>query len=868
MAMSSPRRLVLASAAALLIAPLAAGTAPANQPPNPTTPKPSGSEATARIDLPDALPPAATANSASDQPEPIAAPDPHPLVDRLINDPLTSDAERTRLRLFHGRFDDLDAAALDDIHQEAKLALARWQLDDPALYAIGHARQTLLNVRAALRRGTPGGRGSLGNVLADPDLSLADELEARLLYARSSVMLNDLPAAVAVLDRVREILIRQRLTDSADLTHAAEAVLILARLQGRPGDDYQLALDLLRQARQADPLDWRPRLVEGRLLAEKDNRQQGAEALLEVIALNPTQADAWYALGKLSVEGFDFDRAAAVAARLRAITPDHPLAALLEARSALHQKDPAAAIDALAPLLNRYPDHPAALALLAASHAIAYDDQARDAALARLDTLAPGTPLGHLEVGQALSHARQYQLAEHHLRQAIDRQPNDAAPRVALGLLLMQAGTLPEAHAELALATRLDPFNRFAGNSLTLVEELLGWDTLETDHFVIRFKPGVDAALARDLTRILENNYDEVTQRFDHEPAVKTQVDLMPDEQYFGVRIAGLPEIWTIAAATGPVIAMTPPREGPHQRGTFDVKNVLRHEFVHTVTLSQTNNRIPHWFTEACAVSVELTGRTFDTKMLLAKSLHEDDLFDLDEINWAFVRPEKPTDRGLAYAQANWMLEYIELRFGWDTVLDMLARYRAGQGDAATLESATGLSVDQFMTDFTDWARDQVLGWQLDPKSNPADAPDNPQRLRDAGNAALDAGDLPAAIDALEQLDAVENTSGAFAHQLATLHSQQGDLTRAAHFAERALHREPYNADYRTTAATLALQAGQIDTALRHLTALTDLEPDQPIHHVRLAALHHRLDHPDQADHHARAARDLDPDAPVDAFIK
>ncbi|MEM6755993.1 MAG: tetratricopeptide repeat protein [Planctomycetota bacterium] len=806
--------------------------------------------------------------------EPATPPEPNPLVERVLSDPLTDADELARRRVFHGRFVEHDL--LTPWAQEpafaADLALARWRLDDPALGPAARAIDPAVRATAALRRGRPESvKGILAGPLSDPDLHPARQLEARLLYARASVELNDLPAAVGVLDPVRGLLISQRLLGSAEFTHAAEAILLLARLQGRPGDDYQTALELLRRAREADPLDWRPRLVEGRLLAEKDNRGQGAEALAEVLSLNPAQAQAWYELGRLNVESFNFDGAAAIAARLNQLTPDHPLAALLEARSLIHQKDPRPLLadgSVLNALIERYPTHREALSLKAAAAAIAYEAELLDDTLAELDRLSPGTPLGHLEVGLALSHARQYPQAEHHLREAVSRQPNDAAPRVALGLLLMQAGTLDQAHAELALANALDPFNRYAGNSLTLVEELLGWETIETDHFVIRYKPGIDAALAADMPAILESLYADVTAEFGHEPDTKTQIDLMPDEQYFGVRIAGLPEIWTIAAATGPVIAMTPPRQGPHQRGTFDVANVLRHEFVHTVNLSQTRNRIPHWFTEACAVSVELTGRTFQTQQLLAAALAADDLFDLEEINWAFVRPKKPTDRGLAYAQANWMLEYIELRFGWEAVLDMLDRYRDGQGDRPTLEAVTGMTAESFMDEFKAWAYDQVAVWGLDEAGDPAAAPGNPLRLRATATLALDTGDVPTAIAALERLDAVEGLSGAFAHQLAELHAQQGDLARAAFYAERALHREPYNADYRTTAATLNLRAGNADDALRHLAALTVLEPTQSIHHVRLAAMRHRQGDVDGADSAARAALEIDPDAPVEAFLK
>ncbi|MEM6334014.1 MAG: tetratricopeptide repeat protein [Planctomycetota bacterium] len=802
---------------------------------------------------------------------PAVAPPINPLLTRVLEDDLTEPNERARLRAFHGRWPQHTLQT--PWHLRAPLAaeeaLARWRLDDPALTA--QNAPPLLAARALLRAGQP--EAAIDRItaaaLVDPAANAAtpDDLAARLLLADAHEQTHNLRDAIATLEPVRALLVRQRLADAATLTHAARALLRLARLQGRPGDDYRLALDLLGRARDADPLYWPARLTEGTLLAEKDNRAAGAEALIEVLALNPNASDAWHRLGRLSVEAFDFDRAAAVAARLDTIAPDHPLAALLRARSALHQKDAAAAEAAVVALLDRHPNHREALALRAAAAALAYDQAALSQALATLDALAPGTPIGHLEAGLALSHARQYGPAADHLLQAIDRQPNDAAPRVALGLLHMQAGTLDDAHRELTIATRLDPFNRFARNSLTLVADLLTWNTLETEHFIVRYRPGIDAALAHDLPHILEDAYATVTQRFKHEPAVKTQVDLLPDERYFGVRIAGLPEIWTIAAATGPVIALTPPREGANQRGTFDVANVLLHEFVHTVTLSQTNNRLPHWFTEACAVYLEMTGRTFPTKRLLSDALRKDALFAYDKINWGFVRPESPTDRPLAYAQSAWMLEYIDHRFGWPTVLDMLDGYATGRPDADILLETTGLTVDEFMADFRVWAESQVIAWGMATADNLDAAPGNPAALVAQATAATQAGDLDAAIAALTELDRVEPSTGAFAHQLAQLHTQRADHPAAIAAAERALHREPYNPTFRTTAAAAALRAAQPDAALRHLRALTVLEPTDALHFVRLAALHARLGNPDDARDAAGRAKQIDPNAQVDRWL-
>ena len=73
---------------------------------------------------------------------------------------------------------------------------------------------------------------------------------------------------------------------------------------------------------------------------------------------------------------------------------------------------------------------------------------------------------------------------------------------------------------------------------------------IETPHFVIAYKPGMDSILAREMPEELETIYREVTGAFEHQPGRKTRIDLMPDKAWFAVRITGKTDIWTIAAAT------------------------------------------------------------------------------------------------------------------------------------------------------------------------------------------------------------------------------------------------------------------------------------------------------------------------------
>ena len=306
--------------------------------------------------------------------------------------------------------------------------------------------------------------------------------------------------------------------------------------------------------------------------------------------------------------------------------------------------------------------------------------------------------------------------------------------------MLIQAGRDAEAERALARAVELDPFNARARNSLELVRGLAAFGTIESDHFVIRHAapegdaPALDALLAQEMLPVLEEIHARVCADplervggIGHEPAQKTLIEIMPSHAWFSVRITGMTRIHTMAAATGPVIAMESPQEGPgFTVGPFDWPRVLQHEYTHTVTLSKTRNRIPHWFTEATAVFCEDAPRDESTWRLLARAFETDTLFDLEKINIAFIRPEKPTDRGQAYAQGHWMVQFIVERWGPGVPGALMDRYAAGEREASAFEAELGISTAAFMDAFLGWAEADLRRVGL---LAPADTPTIPEML-------------------------------------------------------------------------------------------------------------------------------------------
>ncbi|MFI4897406.1 MAG: peptidase MA family metallohydrolase [Phycisphaerales bacterium JB059] len=638
-----------------------------------------------------------------------------PAAQSRLDAPYLSEEEQRALRLYHGVWTDADLVTPAD---RARAALVLGLVDHPALD--DEEADPLDRAKALLGRGDP--------EAALRTLEGRSEMRAVRLRAEALMTLGRFDEADAAVEPVVDRMIRARLDSARDVSEGVRALMVRARVrgsQGAGGSDFRQMLQILSKARdELDRLSWEVRVTEAELLYEKHNNQEARAAALEALRLNPRCARAWRVLGEVGVDGFAFDAANAVARRLDAMSAPagvlnrarsfSPEAALIRSRARLRQRDPEGAERALDELLLAMPEHREALALQAASAAVAFRYASVDRALEKIERLSPGAPDALFQVGRALAESRQYEASAGYLERAIERLPNWSAPLIELGLLEVQSGRDDRARRWLARAVELDPFNVRAVNSLKLVTDLRQFETVESEHFIVRYRPGVDRIMAREMLPVLERAHQRVAGAerggLDHEPDRKTLIELMPDHAWFSVRITGMTEIHTMAASTGPVIAMEAPREGKGQTaGQYDWARVVQHEYTHTVSLSRTNNRIPHWFTEAVSVFMEDAPRSEGTWGLLLGAYQAGTLFDLEEINLAFVRPKKPTDRSQAYAQGHWMYQFIVDRWGADAPLRLMDRYAAGEREASAFETVLGLDSQGFLEAFTRWARQDLV---------------------------------------------------------------------------------------------------------------------------------------------------------------
>jgi tetratricopeptide (TPR) repeat protein len=374
--------------------------------------------------------------------------------------------------------------------------------------------------------------------------------------------------------------------------------------------------------------------------------------------------------------------------------------------------------DEVAPIaekvLETNPNHLDALSLLAAVHIrMRQEDQAKPY-IQKVKDVNEGYYGLPLAIAEWLSAGRQFQQAEVYYKQAIALRPELAEPLAGLGKMYMQTGDEVQAQEILRQANELDDYRSDVANFLAVVNRILDPEHFvvrETDNFIIKVDKNYDLIMLDQMAQYMESIYDEVCGDFDHYPAEKTIIEIMPTHQQFSLRISGRGWIGTVGACTGRVIVLAAPHLERSQLGLHNWAQVMRHEYTHTVTLAATNNNIPHWFTEACAVWQQKDKENYRYVRMLVNATRQGRLFNVKEIDWGFIRPKRRGDRSLAYAQAQWMMEYIISEHGFMKITDMLKAFGEGMTQKQVFDEVLGVPEESFDQEFQQWAKVQVKQW-------------------------------------------------------------------------------------------------------------------------------------------------------------
>ena len=650
---------------------------------------------------------------------------------------------------------------------------------------------------------------------------------------------------------------------------------------------------LQRSYLDVDEHHWPGRVAAGMFLLSKHKPKGAAAEFAGAHQRNPKLPDVAAGMAVVYLEGWKFEAAEkALAAGLR-INPKHPELHVMRARLLLQWRKFDQVSAPLAKALAVNPNHLGALSLQAALHLRRFEPDKAKPIIARIEAIHHGPyPQMHLVIGDWLSAGRQFEEAAKHLETAAALAPELAAPWAELGLLHMKRGFEDKALTALEKAHAIDNYRADVTNYINLLKYMASeFAVRETEHFIVKVHKTDDAVLLEQVSDYLEGVHEELCEAFDYRPTEKTVVEIFPTHKGFSLRITGKGWIGTVGASTGRVIVLSAPhpKRSP-QFGRFNWATVLRHEYVHTLTLAATRNRIPHWFTEALAVHQQPDRRNFQTVKSLVAAVAGGRLFTVETMDWGFIRPKQRGARSLAYAQAEWTAEYIIATHGYEAIVKMLASFRDGLTQAEVFSKVLGTNEAAFNKAFEKWAKGQVADWGFDLSPPPnlykakaaskAD-PDDADKLAtladayrvgdfltqaemtarkalklDAENARalkvmmlmqMKAGDEEEAMKWARRLEAADPTNSAAPRMLAEKNLARRRYAPALAALEQLKVRMPLDAWSYQQLAKVYLQLGQDERALPNLIELNRYDMRDPRWPKQIAEIYRTLGRDDEA---------------------
>jgi tetratricopeptide (TPR) repeat protein len=617
-------------------------------------------------------------------------------------------------------------------------------------------------------------------------------------------------------------------------------------------------------ARYPENPDYRVRW--GRMYFEHWQPNDANDLFDEALKLKPDHAGAL--LGKALIAAANYDHAAATLA-LRALASDPKLVEAQEllARLALEDNDNPKAIEE-------------------ARKALAIDANAVQgkAILATIDWLAdkkdtpwdPHAARGYETAGHFFMLNRRYEEAIEFYRKAIALDPQLDTARSQLGINLMRLGRNQEAYQQLKTCWDNGYQDDATKNSLTLMDSYTKFATFKTDRTILVLnRKEADLLLPYFQGEMLRaiSTYEKKYRMKLEKPV---QVEVYPDHEDFAVRTLGMPGLGALGVTFGYVIAMDSP--SGRKPGTFHWASTMWHEMSHVYTLTMTNSRVPRWFTEGLAVHEETAlspewGDRLGPDEITA--IKEKKLLPIEELDRGFIHPSYPQQVIVSYFQAGRVCDYINDKWGWDTLLAMLHDYADNLDTPAVIRKELKVEPAEFDKQFlasveasTKKTVDNFQQWKTDVKQVSEMSKNKdygaviklgmairdlyPDYVEDGNvyellaGAYLEKGNKPEAIEQLLRYVHIGGRDPGALKLLAKQLTDAGRKKEAADVLDRLNFIYPMDNDAHRKLGDLWIDQGNAQGAVREFRAVVAHSPIDPADaHYNLARAYH-LNHQDE----------------------
>lgn len=631
------------------------------------------------------------------------------------------------------------------------------------------------------------------------------------------------------------------ITDPDQLLLVGLAALERARFH-HLDDQFQFVLvEIFGEIAKKDKDYWPAEYEAGKLYLEKHNKAAAFRALERAQTINSRAAEVLVAQGQLALAGFEMQQAENYAERALKINPSLITALCLRADVYWFASEVTTALKDLEKARVINPRDEQTLGRLAACYFAQKKDDRLQALVKRVRAQNPKPYLFYAVLAERCEERKFYDEAERYYKLATEARPELPDGLTGLGMLYLRLGREEEAHKLLEKAFKADTFNIRVSNSLKVLEHLAKYETLKTEHFVLRFDAKNDTVLARYVARQLEEIYKELAAKFDYAPKGPILIEIFKKHEMFSGRVVALPDLHTIGACTGPIFAMVSTHDTSKVIGKpFNWNRVIRHEMVHVFNLEQTKFQVPHWLTEGLAVSYEGPRTPPSWNTLLAEKVRAGDLLNLDTILLGFVRPRSPLQWQQAYLQSHLYVVYLTQTHGKESVGKLLAAFADGLDTAAALEKTLGVKKEAFEKGYRAFLDERVKKIAVTPaeknmtlralREAHAKNPDDVDLTARLAERELKLGRKKEAGQLADAVLAVKNNHPRAATVKARLLLDEGDQDLAFSILEAAAKAAGETHDTRPLKllGKLQMQSKKYEQAARTFERGRELEPNEP----------------------------------------
>jgi len=621
-----------------------------------------------------------------------------------------------------------------------------------------------------------------------------------------------------------------------ELTLIARALVHLER--------FQDANDMYRSAIEADSDYLEAQLGAGELFTGKYQYGDAAQFLSDALKINPNSARAHLAVAlNKRIEGGDDE----ALSRALAINPNLVDALALKAALALESGQFDAAANEIEKALKVNARSLEARSLRAAMFYL-QDKDFEPEVIATL-AISPRCGAVYNTLSRYATITRRTEQAVAFARRAVEIAPRLWDAHLNLGMALLRLGQMDTGRAEVEKAFKGDPFNLWAKNTLDLLDTMAEFRETKRAGFIIKTSAQESDVLAPYAGALLEEAAAKLTSKYKFTPKGPIIVEIFPNHEDFAVRTLGIPGLGALGVCFGVVIVQDSP--SAREAGEFNWGSTMWHEYMHVITLQMTDYRVPRWFSEGLSVYEERRGRPGwgdDWNPMLVRSFIDGKWFKIADLDAGFQRPRSREDLPIAYFQASQICEFIAERFGFDAILQMLARYRDKARTPDVLRDVLKLTEAEFDRQFFAYVESKArpLHQALSTQNNVVASMSKDEVLKQL--ATQDTFALR--IRAAELLAADGDTSGAVQHynraielfpymtgrgnpyeSLAKLLEQKGDAAQAALVLENLVKTDENNLEALKILARIRSTLGEKQKALDALRGSFFISPfDYKLH--------------------------------------